>query len=274
MTATTSTKKKKVVVNTAQNDARRQAIRTTIQKVIESKFKSTLGQEKDIVNIFLALVHLESHFNVNAMGKPVSPSVSSGARDYWNSTVVQNVINTGTPAQKANLPTGYQAIGLTQVMGWNVVRGASKATNRCEVERLRPDLVDQLCSSAGDDLTTKFLGESGMENIITAGLVILEGKWKAVTQVKDGWKAGSWVFPLRISAAVAAYLGLGKKDVVTGITPTSYAASIVGGSNYLAANGTSSPIVRDSQTQTASSSGPIINIASANNQAVAGCLKG
>lgn len=261
--------------NAAANDARRQILRATTDSVIKSKFASTLGKEEDITNIFLALMLLESSFNVNATGKEVNESISSGARDYWNSTPVKTVRQNGSPPQKNNVFFGKKAIGVAQVMGWNLVRGASVKTGKCEVERLRPDLASELCVDAGDDILAKYLGDANLSTAITAGLVILEGKWKSCVKTSEGWKVGSKVFPLRISAAIAAYLGLGAKDVVTGLTPEAYTASIVGGKKYAEANGTSSPAVRDSQIQVASRSakGPVITIASNKNLSVPGCTK-
>ena len=260
--------------NAAANESRRQVLRATIDSVIKAHFSSTLGTQDDIVNIFLALTHLESHFNVNARGPLVSETVSSGARDYWNSTPVKNILANGSAQQKANLIAGKRALGVAQIMGWNVVRGASVKNGKCEVEKHRPDLAGLLCVDAGDDLEAKFLGEQNLVHAVTAGLVILESKWKAVSKTADGWKAGQMVFPLRISGAVAAYLGLGKADVVTGMTPQAYSSSIVGGSHYLAANGASAPNIRDSNVQYASSSakGPKITVASAQNKKPSGCV--
>lgn len=256
------------------SDARRQIIRKTIDTAIKANFSSTLGTEQDMTNIFLALTHLESHFNVNAVGKEVNEAVSSGARDYWNSTVIKTIRDSGSEAQKGNINQGKHAIGVAQVMGWNVIKGASLKTGKCVVESVRPDLVNKLCINPGEDLTSKYLGEANLDTAVTAGLAILESKWKAAKKTKDGWQIGLYTFPLRISAAVAGYLGLGAKDVVTGMTPQAYASSIVGGAHYAAANGPGSPAVRDSEVKYAQATarGPAITIASKDTLGPSGCV--
>lgn len=260
----------------AANEARRQVLRTTIDNCLKQYFSSTLGTQDDMVNIFLAQVYMESHFNVDAkFGGTLSFTTSSGAADYYYSPAIQKILNTGSAAQKANEPLGRKALGLTQSMGWNHIRGASRKTGKCLFETLHNGaFASRLCVNPGDDPTAILLGEANIENSILAGLAVLESKWNAAKKTKDGWVIGSYVFPMRISAAVAGYLGLGAKDA-NGTTPQAYSASIVGGQHYLAANGASAPAIRDSSIQYASTkaNGPVMTVASGKNLSPTGCLQ-
>jgi hypothetical protein len=243
---------KKPNAGSAASEARRQTLRATVDGVIKAHFASTLGTQDDIVNIVLGLMLLESGWNPSKHGGTVSKGVGTSGYDYWASTPVQNILQKGSPQQKTNLEAGLVGVGLGQVMGWNFVRGASKVGGKCEIERLRPDLAGLLCVDAGEDVLAKIQGEANIALAVTACLVLLEGKWKAVKQTKEGWSTGKYVYPLRISAAVSAYLGNGNADK-NGTTPPMYAASIVGGAMYKSANGASAPAIRDSQVQYASS---------------------
>ena len=255
------------------SEAKRQILRAMIDQCIGENFAKTLGPQNDITNIVLSLMLLESHWRTDAVGPVVSTTISSGARDYYNSQVVQNVVNNGSTAQKINLYDGIRAQGLMQVMGWNVIKGASKKNGKCVIETVRPDLVSLLCVNPGDSVSAVYLGDANIHRAITAGLAILESKWLYCKKTADGWQIGNFVFPLRISASVAGYLGLGAKDVVTKLTPQAYAASIVGGDSYQVANGASAPVIRDSNVQYASTSaaGPVQTSASGTAGAVAGC---
>ncbi len=271
MATSTSTAKKKQVSNAA-NEAKRQVFRETIKSLLATHFSGTLNTQDDMVKIFLSLMLLESSWNVDVRGKSIPVRISSGARDYWNSNAVKKILETGTATQISNVTEGLRAMGLSQTMGWNHVKGAS-ATGKCEIERIRPDLAGQLCVAPGDDIAAILVGEKNISNNILAGLAILESKWKACKAVPGGWKIGSRVFPLRISASVAGYLGLGKADVVTGKTPEDYSASIVGGDMYAKANGDTSPQIRDSKVQyaTTTTQGPVMTVASAKPNGPAGC---
>lgn len=287
MATSTSSSTKKSSNNSA-NDRRRQELRGIIKGHLDTYFKSTLGTQDDMVNIFLALICLESSFNAGAKGPAISLSSSSGARDYWESTSVQSklkeidaTIASGTATddqksaarqQRANIQSGLKAMGLSQSMGWNHIKGGSKKDGKCLLEKARPDLSDQLCISPGDSLETSLLGESNMSKNVLAGLVVLESKWKACKKVASGWQIGSYVYPLRVSASVSGYLGLGAKDTQTGITPGAYTASIVGGSMYAKANGATSPVIRDSAVQYASTEGPVVATSASPRAQVAGCV--
>lgn len=249
-------------------------IKDRLKDLLPTYFGSTLDRETDVVNIVAALIHLESRFNVNAVGKinPVT-NKNSAAYKYISSSCIQDVLTTGNPTQVANVSQGLQAIGLMQVVGWNFVRGASQ-TGKCEIERLRPDLVGQLVLAPGSDLITPYIGEANMDKALLAGLVILEGKYKAAQSNREGFffKADPYsrVFSSRIVAAVAAYLGLGRADI-NNTTPEQYAQSIVGGSSYQLANGTSKIKISDSEVKKISSNGPSTNGSNQNKIGEPGC---
>jgi hypothetical protein len=221
-----------------------------------------------MTNIFLALMLKESSFNVNArFSHSLSPITSSGARDYQSSTAIQNMLKSGTKEQQDNEPEGRVALGLSQVMGWNLVRGASNSGNgRCLVEQYRPDLAPILCVNPGDSISAKLLGENNISNAIMAGLVVLESKFKAMKNVGGQWVIGvrsngvsrNLVFPTRIFGAVAGYLGYSTGGDANGTTYLSYASEIVGGSAYATANGSSAPRVSSYKQQSATegASGP------------------
>ena len=278
--ATSTSQSTKKANNNAAADARRQAIKGIIKKHLDAYFSSTLGKQDDIVNIFTALIHLESSFNYNARGLTIPLARSSGARDYWESPVIQKILNDpqSTAQHKTNLTSGLRAMGLVQSMGWNHIKGASKKNGKCLLEQLcrndemKSKLLVSPESLANASLEDQLLGDANMDKMILAGLLILEDKWKSCKQDGGGWKIGNYVFPLRISAAIAGYLGLGKADVRTGITPPQYAASIVGGDRYKIANGASAPAIRDSAVQYASVSGPDIALSSTTRVSPSGCV--
>lgn len=229
------------------------AIRSIIQSEIKDNFQGTLGQVNDIVNIVNALIRLESKHNANAIGPAVSTRIGTIGGDYWNSAAINALKTVWTPEQEDNAKYGIVALGVMQVMGSNFVKGAS-STGMCEIERLRPDLAGPLCVAPGESITAKVLDVPNLRNAIRAGLIILEGKYKVTTfdGTMYGVKGDSFNrrFPSRISAAVAAYLGLGKSDR-NGTTPEQYAAEIVGGATYRVANGGGATAV-NSATKTAS----------------------
>lgn len=247
-------------------------IRYQIKTLVETHFASTLGRETDIVNVFSALICFESRYNVNAVGKSVSANKGTAGYQYLNSSAVSAVLNSGNPTLIANAFQGITAIGLTQVMGWNFIRGGS-LSGRSEIERLRPDLALGLVVEPGTDLYAAFLGEANINKVILAGLIILEGKYRATQKIGDSWQVNgdpyTRKFYDRISGAVAAYLGLGRADA-NGTTPEAYAASIVGGSMYKVAN-SGSVKISDSQVKVASSNGPTTNGSGLGTVKQAGC---
>jgi hypothetical protein len=247
------------VTSQSGNDALRQKLRSTTEGLIKQYFGPTLGTVSDMTNIFMALMYQESTFNVNAeFSTPLSPITSSGAADYYNSSAIQSLFQ-GNPSDQRlaviyqNEPQGRTAIGLTQVMGWNIIKGASKS-GKCVVEQFRPDLASILCINPGESVRAKLLGEANMSNSILAGLVVLESKWKAIHPSGSDWsiKVGgkTLLFPSRIYGAVAGYLGYSGSDA-NGTTYTKYANAIIGGSMYAAANGPVAPSVGTARVQTA-----------------------
>lgn len=253
------------VSSSSANEAVRQKLRSTTADLLKQHFGSTLNTVPDMVNIFMALMLRESSFNVNAeFSHPLSPFTSSGAFDYQNSTAIQQILTSGEPQKIANESQGRTALGLTQVMGWNVVRGASKALGgKCLVEKYRHELAGTLCVNPGDDIRSKLQGEGNISNSILAGLVVLESKYNYGPYYKNG----NWVvkvnsveltFPSRIYAAVAGYLGYASGGDANSTTYLAYANDIIGGSFYRLANGSSAPSVYTSnpQSATVASAGP------------------
>lgn len=251
-------------VGTAAIATNKQTVKTLITNALSQYFGSTLNREQDIVNIVMAMVQQESAFSVVAVGPVISTSVSSGAKDYWTSQPIQNLLATGTPTQRSLASQGLQAWGLLQSMGWNHIKGASKKNGQTEIEQSRPDLAGQLVWAPGTDLSTKLYTTACMPTQILAGLVLLESKYKYVTQTTQGWHYGksSQYFSSKLSAAIGAYLGLGGYDRATGMTPSQYVANIVYGRMYQLANNSSTNGVSGTQT---------LNIASGNNQYPPGC---
>lgn len=234
-------------------------IKDLIRSHVLAYFSTTLGLEKDIVNICAAQYYLESRFNVNSQG-PVLTNQEN--RNYIASSAVQKVLKEGSVDQRTNITMASRVLGLGQVSGHYMVRkGAPSGVG--EIERLRPDLAQVACINAGEDLNAFYLGEENMSKQILTALIILEDKWNRTKSSGANWvvtgdRNGN-VFPSRISGAIGAYLGLGKADS-NGTTPVGYATSIVGGAMYAAANGTN-PIIYQSSVKspTAIAAGPATN---------------
>ena len=246
----------------------KQEIRSQLTNCISQYFSGTIGRETDIVNVCMGLIQEESSFNINAQGKQLSIYTSSLAKDYFNSAPVQNIATSGTSQQKALVYQGLQAWGLMQSMGLNSIHGASKSAGKTAIEAARPDLASTLVFPAGTDLSQKFNGQATITNQLLAGLVLLESKYKYVTQKGNSFQYGknSEIFNSRLAAAIGAYLGTGS-DTQTGITVPQYVANIMYGSKYKLANSTSSSgVITNSPTNT-----PVITTASGDNQVPPGC---
>ena len=251
----------------------KQSLRQTIDSTIKSNFAGTLGSEKDIVNIVMALCQRESSMRADAAGISLPLAKSYIARDYWNSPAITSALKAAGPQEYSNISEGLRAWGVMQVGGWNLVRGASQ-NGKTEIEVARPDLASQLLVKPADSISAKYNGEANVQNQVLAGLVMLESKYKAVKGSGISWKIGNFTFNSRITGAVAAYLGLGAKDVVTGITPQQYANSIVYGQSYQLANNGAAPSGNRYVTNAnvaASQAGPAVTVASGNNQTPVGC---
>lgn len=245
----------------------KQICATTIRQLLDQYFANTLGKENDIVNLVLAQIQYESHFNVNAQGPALSTINSSGARDYMNSSAVQTVTSKGINQQSINADQGLRAWGLLQTMGWNQVKGASQKTGKCLIETARPDLVGTLCVNPGESIQAKYSGSSTVSNQILAGLAVLESKWKQVKQNGSQFTIGQFTYNSRMEATFQAYIGLAATDRGNGSSTSAYVASIYYGSAYKAATGTSGVVVQNpSSTNTGA-----ITVASGDNQHPPGC---
>lgn len=248
-------------------------IKDAVKNLLDANFGATLAREPDILNIAAALIHKESRFNVNAIGPAVSTERGTGGFAFVTSSAIIRIYNEGNTTQQSNLALAFRGLGLMQCMGWNFIKGGSP-TGVCELDRLRPDLSGSLVVNPGDDLSSIVLGEGNIEKAILAGLIILEGKWRIVQSAGDYFyiKVDPYKrkFPSRIAGAVAAYLGLGRKDL-NNTTPEQYALSILGGQDYVLANGGNSYKIYDSEVKTASSRGPSTNGANYSRITVAGC---
>lgn len=254
---------------TAASTSFKQTVRSLITSNLSQYFSSTLNQESDMTNIMMALVYTESSFNPNAIGPAVSTTTSSSGKDYWNSSPISVLRSGNNPQQLANANQGLSAMGLTQVMGWNFVRGASKSAGKQAIESSSNAAASQLLLNAGDSITSAILGEANVTKQLLAGMIVLETKYLKVKGSGNYFTIGNLSFSSKISAAVAGYLGLGASDSL-GTTPQAYAASIVRGQNYqLANNGSTGYSAANNGTQ--SSGGPAITVASGNTQVPPGC---
>lgn len=256
------------VTGTVVDSSIKQICATTIRQLLDQYFPNTLGKENDIVKLVMAQIQYESHFNVNAQGPALSVINSSGARDYYNSSVVQNVVGKGINQQSINVDQGLRAWGLLQTMGWNQVKGASQKTGKCLIETARPDLVSVLCVNPGESLQAKFNGSSTVSNQLLAGLVVLESKYKAVKQSGSKFTIGQFTYNSRMEATFQAYIGLAATDRGNGSSTSAYVASIYYGDAYNKANGSSGGVA----VANGSSNGTgAITVASGDNQHPPGC---
>ena len=260
--------------NTAFSTDRVANVTRIVQGHINNYFSGTLGREFDIAKIINGMIYIESRFNVNAVGNPNPPSRGTIGYKYKNSSAISTVYNIGSPTQKANIDNGLRAVGILQVVGWNYIRGGAPS-GICEIQRLRPDLAGPLLVEPGDDPIAPVVGEANLSKALLLGLIVLEGKYRNVYPVAEGYKIKgdpkpTRVFPTKINAAVAGYLGLGIRDR-NGTTPEEYSARAVEGSAYFAANGGSPLKISDSKITVASVNGPSTNGTGAERITVPGC---
>lgn len=248
-----------VKVNSGYNSELRNQIKLAYSSHAKQYFASTLGQVNDIVNILAAQSFYESSFQLSRMGITVSSRSGTGGYDYLYSSAVQSALQSASPTQKINIDEGLRAIGLGQVMGWNFVRGGSRG-GKCEIERLRPDLASLLCVNPGESIPDKIQGEANINLATLSQMVLLEGKYKQVTQDSSGYTTvGDREFrhySTRIEAALSAYLGLGRYDG-NGTNPRAYTQTIYGGKAYVDANGSNFAVA--SQTIQGAFVGPPTN---------------
>lgn len=219
-------------------DPIRQAARGILESTVSSKFSATLAKENDIINIFMGLMYFESHFQVDVKGVPLG-ATGTASKDFFNSSAIQAINSGSDPVAKANIIDANRAMGLCQVLGFYFLRSSSARSGSNLLEQARPDLASSLILAPGVDVGATVVGQSNMDKIITAGLIVLESKYKAAYQSLSGWRIqgdrNNHVFSTKIGAAVGAYLGLGVSDQL-GTTPEAYSSSIVGGQAYQIAN--------------------------------------
>jgi hypothetical protein len=248
----------------------KQNILTVVQQLLPQYFASTLNQVPDMVNIFMGLCYQEGALNPNIQpGYPQTANINKQgtvAYDYWQSTPIITARAQLNPTILANVTDGLRAWGLTQVGGWNVVRGASKSAGKTIIESSRPDLAGQLMVNPGDSIRAKYNGAANLNNMILAGLVILENKYTSFVKGSGtSWKAGNLTFNSRIAAAVAAYYGT---SLSANPTPYAYSASVMtGGASYNAAKSATG----GATSSTNSTSTQPSNVSDGNNQTVPGC---
>ena len=250
-----------------QSNSIKQVCRTTITNLLSQYFANTLGKETDIVNLVMAMIQYESHFDVTARGPSLNTLTSSGARDYYNSNAVQNILVKGIFQQKTNLQQGLNAWGLMQTMGWNQVKGASLATGKCLIESARPDLVGILCVNPGESLQTMYSGSSTIQNQILAGLAVLESKYKSVKQSGNQYSIGPFTYNSKMECSIQGYIGLSLTDKGNGSSTAAYVSSICYGAAYTLANGSSGITAPNGSTKGTGA----ITVASGDNQHPPGC---
>lgn len=246
----------------------KQVVRTKLTANLKANFATTLGQAQDIVNIVMALMYKESTFRTDAKGPQYSKSTTDKIVKY---SAVAQVYKNGSPQQQANIFNSAAAFGLGQVTGYYCVKGCGPS-GKAELERMRPDLCGPIMVSPGADVKSTLIGDANIDNQITACLIVLEDKWKNVAPAQ----VSSGAYSDRLTASVAAYLGLGTSDSL-GTTPQAYADSIIRGSAYnIANNGVGvdgRPLIAGSTgvTNSTTTTGAIQTAASGNNLSPPGC---
>lgn len=257
------------------NSNRVALVRDTIKSHINNYFSGSLAREADIVNIVNALVLQESGFNSNAIGPIVSYGPRTNGAAYFNCSAISSKYHdpATTFEQRSNIFQGLSGMGLMQVMGWNLVKGGAPS-GKCEIERLRPDISGTLVVLPGESIIDRILGPSNISKAILAGLIMLEGKYRAAKMLGSYFVVPgdpyNRKFTSKIQAAVSSYLGLGRSDIL-GTTPEAYSNQIIGGSVYARANGKGSLSIRDSEIKVASRNGPGTNGSNMATVSIAGC---
>lgn len=249
----------------------RQLVSDIIKSELSTNFQSSFPGATDMHNIVLALVARESSFSNEH-------AVNSGSTDknFVSSSIYKSISSSGTPTQKANMSNASRYVyGAMQVRGSYLI-SKGNPSGVCEIERIRPDLSSSVCISAGEDPASYFLGNVNLLRSIRAGLIILEGKYKAVPgimkQTGYGYSYRNLLFSSQIEAAIGSYLGLGSSDIFS-TTPTQYAKDIVGGPFYVIANGPITPRSQQYDPRGAAklAAGPVTNSSSMDKVSVVGC---
>jgi hypothetical protein len=148
------------------------------------------------------------------------------------------------------------------------VKGAGPG-GKSVLESLRSDICGPCMINPGDDIATTMLGVNNIANQVLAGLIVLEGKFKAV---KPSQVQSTGPFNSQIAVAIGAYLGVGSDSL--GTTPLKYVTSVMYGDSYAQANGGSSstpPSAVATTNTPATTTAPTTTVASGNNLATPGC---
>lgn len=248
----------------------KQVCLTTINNLLNQYFANTLGKEKDIAKIVMAIIQQESSFKSGISGPVVSTSPHTIGFDYWNSVPITNLRLNGTPDQKSNITQGLVAWGLMQSMGLNHIRGAS-SSGKCLMETAHGgQFASTLCVNPGESIATLLGPSSSISNQILAGLVVLESKYVAVKQVGNQFSISGITYNSRIEAAIRGYIGGGTYDTGNGYSSATYVSSVYYGKVYQIANNLSnSPGAPN--TAEGAAGGPTITVASGDNQHPPGC---
>lgn len=241
-------------------------------------FATTIGKEPDIQNIIMALIQRESSINPGVTGLSVK-TASSLARKIHNDPQVANVYNSASKTVQDNIDEMYIAWGAMQSMGWNHVYLTSFPSEMISVNK---ELAKRVMVNLGDSIKAKMGGEQNYSNQVLAGMLMLTAKYNRVKRLGNGmWGIGTsstHQSSSRLSVAIAAYLGLGKQDVRTKLTPMQYVQDIVYGSSYKVANGDGirtgpmpTTVVSNSSPQNTAANGPVMTAASGQNKHGVGC---
>lgn len=265
----------------AVSPARVNEIRALVKSLIDQYFAASLGRENDINNVVNAIIWHESRYysDEKTIGQLVSTARGSYGYKYLGSSACQKITNIPlidqTPEIKqqiANIYQGVRAMGLMQVMGWNIVKGAT-STGLCEIERIRPDLAGPLLINPGESITDKMIGDDKIRNQILCGLIILEGGYRVVKPSGDGFKVPgdkyNRTFATRMTGTLATYIGLGRADSL-GTTPEKYIAAVYGGDAYKAAN-SGGKIITAARPNVIAATGPSTNSTGSQPIGLAGC---
>lgn len=234
----------------------RQDIGARITSIIKAHFSSTIGQlGSDITKYILAQIQGESSFNYDRPGPSYSPSHISKVLGY---SAVNTAYANGDQFLRANIINSIRALGLMQVTGYYLVKGAGPS-GMAELARMRGDLWGSKVVKPGTDVTSLLTGLSTVDDQLLAGLTVLEDKYK--TGVKVNHKGYHNIFEYTFGS----YLGVGSDSL--GTTPELYVQRIFG-DNFNKANGEGIATFNKDSTK---SGGPVTTYASGANLGVPGC---
>lgn len=242
-----------------------QVVKAEIDKLISAYFSGTLGTIPEVTKYVLACVYKESTFNSKANS---GIHGASQLKRFLAYSAIDSKMKAATTSEqeKANLRNSVAGFGLMQATGWYLIKGAGPGGQN-ELMRMRSDLASQLIVEPGIDINTK-LGPGMITNQLLAGLIILEDKYRVAGSLVANPTTEKKPYTDKISATFGGFLGKGTDKF--GSTPQSYASSIIHGSAYAIANGTSSKVGftgTDSNNKTSA----VASSASGNNLGPPGC---